>query len=379
MRNPRVIDVDDDDDFHSEDHGILADWGVVSNQDHSFSNTGVLILPGSVQARQANGSQAYSANLSIPGSDSIPTDIDSIVQEDDSRGRRINIIGGDSIGRSTSNGSSRLWENEEASILLRSQEELRTMNRRGSILAVLLVLVSVTSTSYLIWDRHTWKSSAVQLEQQIRHIQIALNETKLSALPTPTPKLEIPSLPWDVCSTGTPEEANTLVNNCWMKAKANVQLGDCAEQARQSVQKRAKEFGEKAFQAQEDFVAKAQQSVLKAQKVLTTRAQEALEKVDEYKTAWSLESKRKSGDGTRSASQEKSKDKEQVVVSKQASSDWRKVAATAVTGVVAVSLATVSLEIKMMVVQKFCGAKVVNVLRHIPVFDTITWASWRSS
>ena len=212
-RNPREID--------DEWDGVVSDEEpYVYTGSDSSSNGGILIVPGPDEAREEEP-------LSLPGTESIPTDIGSL---------RDPMMASEVYQHSRASRISRLHSFEE--------EERRS--KLSYLLLLIVMTLSVTSTCYLLWERRMWHASQLRLEEQIRQIQTKLDQPKQHQ----TPPAPAPRLVWDDACHDSNDQM-PLVDNCWLHA--NVQLGECASQAKKNVQTKMKKWGKSAWKASERF------------------------------------------------------------------------------------------------------------------------------
>jgi len=208
-------------------HEIDDEWdGVVSDEEpyvytgsDDSSNGGILILPGPDGAREEQP-------LSLPGTESLPTDIGSL--------------------RDPMMGSS-IYQHSRASRIsrLHSLEEEERRSKLSYLLLLIIMGLSVASSCYLLWERNMWHASQLRLEEQIRQIQTKLDKPKHHN--PPPPRLTI----WDDACHDSNEQT-PLVDNCWLHA--NVQLGECASQAKKNVQTQVKKLGKSAWKTSKRFM-----------------------------------------------------------------------------------------------------------------------------
>ena len=205
----------------------LAD-GVVSNDDgfaddeskESGLETGVLILP----------ALASPMNLSVP--DSVPSNVESL---------NLNPAVPD--------------------LLPRNEAEQKKAIRAAFIVACLFfVAASLTPTFYLLWERNELRSTALRLEEQIEHLQSHVISKKQKSRPVrPNPSPSPKAFSWEEpsgCQEGP--EPSKLIDTCWMRADAKVQLGECAIKTKRKIKKKLKKLGRTLWQAQEDLLGKMQ-------------------------------------------------------------------------------------------------------------------------
>jgi hypothetical protein len=99
--------------------------------------------------------------------------------------------------------------------------------------ASLLVLLPLLVSNAMIWvDRSNLRIENLQLKRE-------LLEASMRSSGSHPKNVGKGGSPPPVCACGDkPEEATTLVDNCWVHAKANVQMGRCAEDAKKVVQQK---------------------------------------------------------------------------------------------------------------------------------------------
>jgi hypothetical protein len=194
----------------SEEEGssYTDQWGVVSvsvdgtpvvdqegqeSRNSDFFNSGVLILDGANSSSMGELTENGYFDLSIPGTDSLPTDIGTL---------------GD-------NGYS-LADEESADHCAHAH----SWKRLALLLLLLLPVVgAVVGLGFLFQERNSWRTSALRLEQEIERLEMESQK-----------RLEIErlaTLDW----LETTDNSVTLIDNCWLKAKADFQLGMCGGEA----------------------------------------------------------------------------------------------------------------------------------------------------
>ena len=256
-------------DGSSSGYQIDDQWGLVSQSlgdedndsvDESdgsgYAGSGLLILEGIGSSRSGNGSktsQDNSSALSIPGTDSLPSEIDSL--------------------------SDVQLQQNEVSTESSNQGHSITLPKRSILILSLSAAALFTLTfGYYAWERKSLRSSNLKLLQEIEHL-VRLHELQLqteiqrSALIEREKQeaieeverldiakgLEIERLERenqslkDLLSSAswvddTPAENDhpdefTIVDNCWLKAKARVQFGPCGDETKCTIN----EFTAKAW------------------------------------------------------------------------------------------------------------------------------------
>lgn len=134
-------------------------------------------------------------NLSLPGTESMPSDVGSLQV------------------------SSLLHPHPRAPTTTR-------IHRPSGWLVVgggLVLILSMASNVYLLHER-------TKIRQQIQNLTQTLEQHRRKAQQQQKQKFQ-----WDGGNWNSPPDDTTLVDNCWLHAKANVQLGHCAQEAKHRV------------------------------------------------------------------------------------------------------------------------------------------------
>lgn len=182
----------------TDSDALGMDWGVVSTTESDVGNyeqrssgtgeyigDGILILSGVDSGRSTNNE--HSTDLSVPGTDSLPSEIDSVSEEH--------------IEEPMSNVPQSVWRTKEFSVFV-----------VGAGLAVLLSLVA----GLVLQQHNHYRSTMLQLEEKIKLLE---KEKELLTQP-----------PWmDEDDHSHDSSLFTLLDNCWIKAKMNVKFGDCSK------------------------------------------------------------------------------------------------------------------------------------------------------
>ena len=188
-------------------------WGIVSvtndgsevsvmageRSDTEFMNSGVLILDGIESSLGDPTIEASTRNeildLSIPGTDSLPTDVGSL----DGRDQLMDVASEGDRGRTHFMGaSSMLW------------------------LLVPVICSSIAGMGYLLHERNTWRSSALRLELEIQRLELESERIRNSC----------ENAPWEETP---PSKLITILDNCWVQAKADIAFGACSEEAKEYI------------------------------------------------------------------------------------------------------------------------------------------------
>ena len=196
------------------------EWGIVSvsidgSQVHvdeersgrsTHLNSGVLIVDGvdsTLSGRHHRNNE--NSNFSIPGTDSLPTDIGSL----DGADHLLDFEIEDTRGR------------------------MRALGKRP-ILMLLVPVVCCTAAGlgYLVKERNTWRSSAMRLEEEIQRLERESERIKNTF-----------EASWD--QQGQPDKTSdlfTLVDNCWLQAKADIKLGACGFEKKDKIKELSESF-----------------------------------------------------------------------------------------------------------------------------------------
>jgi len=202
---PESWDPQESEEGSSNNHGSA--WGIVSHSDSErndgrdsfdtdsseYIDNGVLILPG------IEGSTIIEpSDFSIPFS--IPTEIGTLHEENDQ------LI-----------------------------DSIKASHKRKLFLSLILVLgVSSICLGFLRRERNSWRSSAQELEEKIQLLEREKLELKSSCESPP----EWAESLWDDV------DQITILDNCWVKAKANIKLGACGDETKENVESLAKKTWE---------------------------------------------------------------------------------------------------------------------------------------
>lgn len=138
-----------------------------------------------------------------------------------------------------------------------------------NLLLLLHLLVGLFIVIHLAWDRYSWRSSAMHLEQELR----ILKTTEPSHASSPKveikepPPFHIPDNEYTMDPNGFNEwekqnenPDNVILDNCWVHARASVSFRECAEDAKDTLQevttevvKTAKTFAKHTWKAAKRF------------------------------------------------------------------------------------------------------------------------------
>jgi hypothetical protein len=181
------------------------EWGIVSvsvdgSQVHvdeegsgrsSYFNSGTLIVDG-VDSTLSGGRHHRNnrtSDLSIPGTDSLPTDVGSL------------------------DGADHLLDLE----IEGTRGRMRLLGKRPILmLLVPVVCTGIAGIGYFVKERNLWRSSALLLEEEIQRLKRESERIKNTCDDS-----------WDQEQLDKTSNLFTLVDNCWVKAKADIKLGAC--------------------------------------------------------------------------------------------------------------------------------------------------------
>lgn len=181
-------------DLETEDV-LDMDWGVVSTtssvahgqrsvgtSDREYIGNGILILDGLDSGSSHH--ENHSSDLSVPGTDSLPSDIGSLSAEN----------------------------HEEVKVT----EKAWVVSKRVVFLVGLAAFVSFSVLSGLFVRQHlVYRSTMQELGEKIQQLE--------------KEREEIPQPPWAEENDISESSFFTLLDNCWIKAKMNVKFGDCSQ------------------------------------------------------------------------------------------------------------------------------------------------------
>lgn len=133
-----------------------------------------------------------------------------------------------------------------------------TLQNPKNLLLFLHLLVGLFVVIHLAWDRYSWRSSAMHLEQELR---ILKTEPIIAKQVPPVLDKEPPLYDDDDgFSEWNKEKTPIIMDNCWIKARASVSLQECAEDAKDTLQdmttemvKTAKTFAKHTWKAAKKF------------------------------------------------------------------------------------------------------------------------------
>ena len=198
--------IDRGDHFHEEE-----DWGIVSldgEEPMQQERSGVLILPGEEE-------EATNEAFSVPGTDSVPSEIDTLE------------IAMGLVGNSVDS-NDETWRPEDEE--LTQNTSMKAATRKKLFLLILAVAFGITSlVGGLAWERQMRLKETNLRLQQVEEELRQLKEAKIKEeAPTRKPVEE------DSCNSDwwqDEEGDNILASNCYFR----VTLGDCGRNAKDSL------------------------------------------------------------------------------------------------------------------------------------------------
>ena len=131
------------------------------------------------------------------------------------------------------------------------------LKKPQNLLLLVNLLVGIAALGYLVWDRHAWRTSALQFKSELHQmtedktmdvstLQVVMEE-KISDAP-PAKEEEPIAMREDVDESlndflvdervQEPQldpDDGFLVSNCWVRAKASFSFGECASDARENL------------------------------------------------------------------------------------------------------------------------------------------------
>jgi hypothetical protein len=172
-------------------------------------------------------------NLSVPGSDSMPSDIGSLHD------------------LTTSVNAAARDEPLQERLLPGDQEgETRRKLYNNPIFVLLLatLVTSLLSNVCLFREMQSWHNTALRLEEKI--LQLELQQAKGHK---EKEKEDPPVFSWENCGDSDDPEPTLLVDNCWLHAKAQLELGKCANEAKVTAKKKLEDFSKTVWKENKRF------------------------------------------------------------------------------------------------------------------------------
>ena len=117
-----------------------------------------------------------------------------------------------------------------------------------NLLLLLHLLVGIIVVLHLAWDRYSWRSSAMQLEQELRTMSDKI-VPPLVMQPPNTEPLDDPENDYGFSEWQREERDNVIMDNCWVHARASLSFQECAKDAGET----AKEVGQEVLRTAKVF------------------------------------------------------------------------------------------------------------------------------
>ena len=234
--NARAPSVSDDEEHEewlgrdSEEWRVVTD-GLETQSLNENNGNGLLILDGEEaeeEAHAGNNNNEWGSGLdfSVPGTDSVPTIVGSI--------DGLPVAAAAASAAAASNTSATLEDDGEkvGTKKIHKQEKISRQEDTVSFvsksrLALLLVptaiffLVPTIASIRLYKERNSLLTSVATLEEEVVRLKDEAKKQKKG------------ELLWNTC--GDDSKDTVLVDNCWLTAKANIELGDCASHAKDNI------------------------------------------------------------------------------------------------------------------------------------------------
>jgi hypothetical protein len=234
-------------------------WDFASHHADKFisERSGVLIVPADEDedAVAAGSGERYqnAMALSVAGSDSFPSNMGSLHD----------LTGSRNASASEDLAQERLVYRYQVGDSKRS-----SYNRPLSLLLLAMLVTSFLSSAFLFLERQSWQGTALRLEEKIRQLEeLQAQQVKGQEQAQEQAKEKTENPPpvfsWEKSGDAEDPEPTLFVDNCWLHAKANVELGKCANEAKKTAKKTLKEskktleeFGKTVFKENKRFWSK---------------------------------------------------------------------------------------------------------------------------
>jgi len=118
---------------------------------------------------------------------------------------------------------------------------LPSVKNPKNLLLMLHLLVGLFVVIHLAWDRYSWRSSAIHLEQELRQLT---TEPIHQTIPPPRDLPQNDAFKEDWHPADKPD--NVILDNCWVHARASVSFRECAEDAKDTMKEVTTEVVETA-------------------------------------------------------------------------------------------------------------------------------------
>jgi hypothetical protein len=229
-------------------------WDFASHAgDFMSERSGVLIIPADEleDAVAAGPGDRYETamDLSVPGSDSFPSELGSLHD----------LTGSMNAAAREDPAQERLIDRDQEG------ESRRGLYSKAIVMVLFAMLVtSFLSSAFLFLERQSWHNTTLRLEEKIRQLEEQQVQQAKGQKSYTTLRLEEkirqleeqqaqqakgqsedppPVFSWEKSGDAEDPEPTLLVDNCWFHAKANLELGKCANDAKKTAEKTLKAFG----------------------------------------------------------------------------------------------------------------------------------------
>lgn len=235
------------------------------------ATSGILIVPGNDDPETSDHLFRTAMNLSLPGTDSIPSDLDSL---SDPLERAQILVSDDECGAEHPEAAGVTMPEIEDKIQVADEKISVSRNVRQNIVLVAISLSLFASTCCLFYERSAWKLSIKSLNEEIGQLKAQVKkEQKQDSKSTGF------EFPWENCRDDkSSDKFTTLIDNCWLNAKATIGLGQCANKAKQTVMDLLGDLGTSIWKAHETSRVKIED--------LTNKFQEESETVVTHVEEW---------------------------------------------------------------------------------------------
>jgi hypothetical protein len=211
-------------------------WDFASHNPGDFvsERSGLLIVPADEHddAVAAGSGERYEAAmaLSVAGSDSFPSNMGSLHD----------LTGSTNAAACENPAQERLVYRDQE-----GEGRCSSYNRPISLLLLAMLVTSFLSSAFLFLERQSWQDTALRLEEKIRQLeeQQAQQAKGQEQAQQAKGKTEDPPpvFSWEKSGDAEDPEPTLFVDNCWLHAKANLELGKCANEAKKTAKKTFKE------------------------------------------------------------------------------------------------------------------------------------------
>jgi hypothetical protein len=233
---------DDEDTTPMEESGMLIVASQMIDEEDGYDILGT-----------SGGGQQTPMSLSIP--ESVPSNVDSIsITLDPLQQRPSQRASG---SESSSMISCVPEEGEEGA----KKVEGKFAVPLSIVLALFCFLfLSLSPAFYLLWERNQLNSATLRLQEEVRLLsQEVKNSNKEKGRPLDPPPDQFS---WEQRSSSCPSPSpseHTRIDNCWVRAEANFELGECGVKTTKKVKKEFHKMKKKFWNFQEEFMTKVHQ------------------------------------------------------------------------------------------------------------------------